>query len=106
MLGRCIVSVCNKNPNLILMRELEMAQLASGSWASAPVLGNAQPVSYPILPPFHQSTWQALKGGGVRGQLGWTHERTRKRKGRVRLEPRPSRSRMDELPVLPPYLNA
>ena len=95
-----------KNPNLILMREVEMAQLASGSWASAPVLGYAQPVSYPILPPFHQSTWQALEGGGVRGQLGWTHERARKGKGRVRLKPRPSRSCVDELPVLPPYLNA
>ena len=106
MLGRCIVSVCNKNPNLILLREVEMAQLAAGSWANAPVLGYAQPVSDPILPRFNQSTWQALEGGGVQGQLGWTHERARKGKGRVRLEPRPSRSRVDELPVLPPYLNA
>ena len=57
MLGRCIVSVSNKNPNLILMREVEMAQLAAGSWASAPVLAYAQPVSDPILPRFNQSTW-------------------------------------------------
>ena len=106
MLGRCIVGVCNKNPNLILLREVEMAQLAAGSWASAPVLGYAQPVGDPILPRFNQSTWQVLEGGGVQGQQGWTHERTRKGKGRVRLEPRPSRSRVDELPVLPPYLNA
>ena len=106
MFERCIVSVCNKNPNLILMREVEMAQLAAGSWASAPVLGYAQPVRDPILPRFNQSTWQALEGEGVQGQLGWTHENTRKGKGRVRLEPRPSRSRVDELPVLPPYLNA
>ena len=56
MLGRCIVSVCNKNPNLILMREVEMAQLAAGSWASAPVLAYAQPVNDPILPRFNQST--------------------------------------------------
>ena len=80
-----------------------MAQLAAGSWASAPVLGYVQPVSDPILPRFNQSAWQ---GGGVQGQLGWTHENTRKGKGRVRLGPRPSRSRVDELPVLPPYLNA
>ena len=106
MLGRCIVSVCNKNPNLILLREVEMAQLAAGSWTSAPVLGYAQPVSDPILPRFNQSTWQVLEAGGAQGQLGWTHERTRKGKGRVRLELRPSRSRVDELPVLPPYLNA
>ena len=49
------------------MREVEMAQLAAcaGSWASAPALGYAQPVSDPILPRFNESTWQALEGGGV-----------------------------------------
>ena len=102
MLGRCIVSVCNKNPNLILLREVEMAQLAAGSWASAPVLGYAQPVSDPILPRFNQSAWQALEGGGVQGQLGWTCERAREGEGRVRLGPRLSRSHVDELPVLSP----
>ena len=95
-----------KNLNLILMREVEMAQLAAGSWASAPVLGYAQPVSDLILPCFNQSAWQALEGGGVQGQQGWTRERAREGKGRVRLGPRPSRSCVDELPVLPGYLNA
>ena len=88
------------------MREVEMAKLAAGSWASAPVLGYAQPGSDPILPRFNQSAWQALEGGGVQRQLGWTRERAREGKGRVRLGPRPSRSRVDELPALPPYLNA
>ena len=88
------------------MREVEMAQLTAGSWASAPVLVYAQPLNDPILPRFNQSAWQALEGGRVQGQLGWTRERARKGKDRVRLEPRLSRSRVDELPVLPPYLNA
>ena len=66
------------------MREVEMAQLAAGSWASTPVLAYAQPVNDHILARFNQSAWPALEGGGVRGQLGWTHECTRKGKGRVR----------------------
>jgi len=95
-----------KNPNLILMREVEMAQLAAGSWASTPVLGYAHSVNDPILPRFNQFACQALEGGRVQGQLGWTRERAREEKGRVRLGPHPSRSRVDKLPVLPPYLNA
>ena len=86
MLGRCIVSVCNKNPNLILMREVEMAQLAAGSWASASVLGYAQPVSDPILPRFNQSTWQALEGGGTTGMDARAHEEG-ERQGQVRAAP-------------------
>ena len=87
MLGRCIVSVCNKNPNLILMREVEMAQLAAGSWASAPVLGYAQPVSDPILPRFNQSTWQALgRGSGTTGVDARAHEEG-ERQGQVRAAP-------------------
>ena len=77
-----------------------MAQLAAGSWASAPVLGYAQPVSDPILPRFNQSTWQALGRGS--GTIGWTCERAREGEGRVRLGPRFSRSHVDELPVLSP----
>ena len=49
------------------MREIEMAQLAVGSWASAPVLAYAQPVNDPILPRFNQSAWQALERDGVQG---------------------------------------
>ena len=68
-----------------------MAQLAAGSWASAPVLGYAQPVSYPILPRFNQSAWQALdawrgRGSGTTGVDARAHEEG-ERQGQVRDAP-------------------